>query len=92
MGSATGSAGGRGWTEMGLLDGTDAAVDELVCGDVEMLGTVGGGFGAASGDPQLVAMSSTTKPAPATAAVDQTAFFRNGTTSTIGADGRNQNP
>ncbi|MET1072151.1 MAG: hypothetical protein ABWY11_05840 [Umezawaea sp.] len=75
-----------------MFDGTGTDGGGLGCGDVEMLGSGGGGFGAASGEPQLVATSSTTNPAQATAAVDQTAFFRNGTSCTIGADGRDLNP
>lgn len=91
-GTTTGSAGGTGLTEMGLFDGTGAEGDVPGRGDAEMLGSGGGGFGAASGAPQLVATSSTTRPAPTAAAVDQTAFFRNGTSCTIGADGRKLNP
>lgn len=75
-------------TLMALFDGTGL---ELTCVDVEMVGTVGDGLGAASGAPQAVATSSTTRLPPATP-VDQMAFFGESTSCTIGADGRNHNP
>jgi hypothetical protein len=86
--SVVGSTVAVGFTLMALFDGTGV---ELTCTDVEMVGTVGDGLGAASGVPQAAATSSTTRLPPATP-VDQMAFFGESTSCTIGADGRNQNP
>jgi len=68
------------------FDGTGVG---LTCVDVEMVGTVGDGLGAASGLPQAVTMSSTTRPLATPA--DRMAFFGESTSCTIGADGPNQN-